>query len=337
MKKLVKEDLQDLKFDGIIVGVPIKENIKEGQHDDISFIVECNYYTNGKHGYKEPGYGCDNSSFYHIAYNMDCLHNGLWMNATSRFTIEHSFRFDSYDYYKFDSMEEFCTWYLQQKDREIWINDGENKALVHNINARNSINQSKEWIHEKCGTNTPPTSIPERPSIGNKKRSNDKSIDYEYSEEYRNCDDIYEQVNALNIPEKDKIALYKYLRTTRSYINGQVESFNEFLKDYFKEEVQKLKTTEGLVNIIGEDGKPKYVRLMSTNEAGNKINPCCSTRRNKYKDIVELIYSMIEINNKKQEVRALQCNPVYEETYIKQKEKLEEMQLNFDKWLDEEV
>lgn len=114
MKKLVKEDLQDLKFDGIIVGVPIIENIKEGQHDDISFIVECNYYTNGKHGYKEPGCGCDNSSFYHVAYNMSCLPNGLWMNATSRFTIEHSFRFDSYNYYKFDDMAEFCKWYLQR-------------------------------------------------------------------------------------------------------------------------------------------------------------------------------------------------------------------------------
>lgn len=114
MKKLVKEDLQDLKFDGIIVGVPIIENIKEGQHDDISFIVECNYYTNGKHGYKEPGCGCDNSSFYHVAYNMSCLPNGLWMNATSRFTIEHSFRFDSYNYYKFNDMTEFCKWYLQR-------------------------------------------------------------------------------------------------------------------------------------------------------------------------------------------------------------------------------
>ena len=100
MRKLTKEDLQDLQFDGIIVSVP--RDIVEGQHDDISFIVECNYYTNGKHGYKEPGYGADNSSFYHVAYNVDNLHNGLWMNATSRFTIDYIFAFESYDYYKFD-------------------------------------------------------------------------------------------------------------------------------------------------------------------------------------------------------------------------------------------
>lgn len=28
---------------------------------------------------------------------------------------------------------------------------------------------TKEWIQEKCNTNMPPTSVPERPSIGNKK------------------------------------------------------------------------------------------------------------------------------------------------------------------------
>ena len=116
MNKIQPEDLENLKFDGIIVGVPIMEKIKEGQHNDISFIIECSYYTNGKHGYPEPGSGCDNSSFYHVAYNMNCLPNGLWMNATSRFTIEHSFRFDSYDYYKFDNMEEFCFWYLKRCD-----------------------------------------------------------------------------------------------------------------------------------------------------------------------------------------------------------------------------
>ena len=171
MKKLTKQDLSDLQFDGIVVGVPIKENIKEGQHADISFIVECSYYTKGKHGYKESGYGCDNSSFYHVAYNMSCLPNGLWMNATSRFTIEHSFRFDSYDYYKFDDMEEFCIWFLQRSNYEIWSISGDLKGQIHEIEPRKEttakIKEDKEWIHEKCGTNTPPASVPKHPSKGN--------------------------------------------------------------------------------------------------------------------------------------------------------------------------
>ena len=175
MRKLSKEDLQDLQFDGIIVGVPIIENIKEGQHDDISFIVECNYYTNGKHGYKEPGYGCDNSSFYHVAYNMSCLPNGLWMNATSRFTIEHSFRFDSYDYYKFENMIEFCKWYLNGEGYK--CERPQTKATKNTY-----VKVDKEWIHEKCGTNTPPTSVPERPSIGNKKKDKDS---YKLTNKYK--------------------------------------------------------------------------------------------------------------------------------------------------------
>jgi len=147
MKKLVKEDLQDLKFDGIIVGVPIIENIKEGQHDDISFIVECSYYTNGKHGYPEPGSGCDNSSFYHVAYNMNCLHNGLWMNATSRFTIDHTFRFDTYDYYKFDNMEEFCKWYLERKQNNTLKPVKGKEGLVWN--GTNYIKPSKSTRSER--------------------------------------------------------------------------------------------------------------------------------------------------------------------------------------------
>lgn len=133
MKQIQKEDLSNLKFNGIIVGVPIMEKIKEGQHDDISFIVECNYYSNGKHGYPEPGYGADNSSFYHVCYNTDVLKNGLWMNATSRFTIDYIFRFDSYNYYKFDSMTEFCTWYCQRQHRDVYIQSGDLAGKIKQI------------------------------------------------------------------------------------------------------------------------------------------------------------------------------------------------------------
>lgn len=112
MERITEQDLKNLKFDGIIVGVPY--DIKDGQHNDIKFIAECNYYTNGEHGYKEKGHGADVSSFYQIAYNTNSLPNGLWMNATSRFTIDHVFRFDSYKYFKFKDLTEFCNWYLQQ-------------------------------------------------------------------------------------------------------------------------------------------------------------------------------------------------------------------------------
>jgi hypothetical protein len=114
MIKILKSDLDTLSFDGIVVGIPKTE--LPDRHNDISFVVECNFYTNGKHGYKEPGFGCDTSSFYHVCYNMDNLPNGLWMNSTSRFTIEQTFNFEYYNYYKFDNMLEFCNWYVNNTD-----------------------------------------------------------------------------------------------------------------------------------------------------------------------------------------------------------------------------
>ena len=41
---------------------------------------------------------------------------GLQFNSTSRFNLEHTFgHMDLVDYYKFDNMEEFCEWYLNNK------------------------------------------------------------------------------------------------------------------------------------------------------------------------------------------------------------------------------
>lgn len=237
MYKIQPEDLENLKFDGIIVGVPIMEKIKEGQHDDISFIVECNYYTNGKHGYKEPGYGCDNSSFYHVAYNMSCLPNGLWMNATSRFTIEHSFRFDSYDYYKFDDMEEFCIWFLQRSNYEIWSTSGDLRGQIHEIEPRKEttakistykkIKEDKEWIHEKCGTNTPPTSVPKHPSKGNKPKMNTSSTRLERLKE------VQEYVQkVMNIAEIKR----SYEKTNDPRFKERLEENQQELLSWLKEE-----------------------------------------------------------------------------------------------------
>jgi hypothetical protein len=168
MIEITKENYKDIKFDGIIVSVPY--NIQPGQHDDISLIFECAYYTKGEHGYPHPGRGADNSSFYSVWYNdKEYLPNGLFFNGTSRFTLNYKFsHWDNYKYYKFKDMEEFCTWYLQQRGGEIWTSSEELIGKVKNIEPE-KVKLSKEWIQEKCGTNTPPTEAPERPSMGNKK------------------------------------------------------------------------------------------------------------------------------------------------------------------------
>lgn len=113
MIKITEENVKGLTLDGIVVCVP-KSDIEDGSHNDISFITECAYFSKGQHGYPKPGHGADNSSFYHIAYNMvDYLPNGLYMNATSRLTWNSCINLNGkYDYYKFKDMEEFCHWYL---------------------------------------------------------------------------------------------------------------------------------------------------------------------------------------------------------------------------------
>lgn len=111
MIKITEDNLKDLDLNGIVIGVP-KEKFPGYE---FCFITECSYWTKGKHGYPEAGHHPDNSSFYHITYNLeDYLNHGLFMNSTTRLTIEDAFHFEYANYYKFEDMKEFCRWYLQQ-------------------------------------------------------------------------------------------------------------------------------------------------------------------------------------------------------------------------------
>lgn len=131
MIKITQENLKDLTFDGIIIGVP--SYVEVDQHKDIIFKTECSYFSNGEHGYQAKGQGADESSFYSVYYNTESLPNGLTFNATTRLTLEDSFQFNSYDYYKFENLEEFCEWYLQHKGMEIWSKSGELSGKIRDI------------------------------------------------------------------------------------------------------------------------------------------------------------------------------------------------------------
>lgn len=160
MIEITKDNYKDIDFNGVIISVP-RKHLKDELTQDFSLHFECAYRTQGKHGYKEPGHNPDSSSFFSIWYGDNDMPNGFGFNSTSRLPWEEEYlHFNNVKYYKFNDMIEFCTWYLQQNGREIWIDDGENKARVHNIDLKISINKDKEWIHEKCGTNTPPTKVP---------------------------------------------------------------------------------------------------------------------------------------------------------------------------------
>lgn len=281
MIKITEQDLDNLQFDGIIVGVPIIENIKEGQHDDISFIVECNYYTNGKHGYPEPGNGCNNSSFYHVCYNTDSLENGLWMNATSRFTIDHIFRFDSYNYYKFENMTEFCKWYL---NREGYKCERPETKVTKNT----YVKVDKEWIQEKCGTNTPPTTVPEHPSKGNKKKLFSETEEQKIAKITETClkdlirDELKEQVQKDKLKELNKINgenVYWDIYCEKDTTPEMREKIEE-IYPYFKEQYAK--------SIKQYDGE-KLKDIYTQDEIREKLNPGWKTRRQKYGELITLM------------------------------------------------
>lgn len=103
MIKITEENLKDLKFDGIIVGIP--SYVEVDQHKDISFKIQD----------------------LTLLYNNDKLPNGLLPINNKEF------QFTSYSYFKFDNLEEFCEWYLQHKGMEIWTHSEELRSKIKDI------------------------------------------------------------------------------------------------------------------------------------------------------------------------------------------------------------
>ena len=367
MRKIKKEDLETLKFDGIIVSVP--RDIEEGQHNDISFIVECNYYTNGKHGYEEPGAGADESSFYHICHNTSNLPFGLWMNATSRFTIEHIFRFDSYDYYKFDSLTEFCIWYLQRNKYEVWIPSGDLKGKVKEIKPRKEttaeINTykkvNKEWIHEKCGTNTPPTSVPEHPSKGNKKKLFSEAEEQKIAKITETClkdlikDELKEQIQKDKFKELNKINgesiywdIYCEKETTpemREKIENIYPEFKEqYAKSYLQYNGNELETVRDIPQEVKDKFNQKPVTgmelpeyILNKEQLNELMNPGHKKRRNKYSDEIELISKIVDYKIQKFILNEKIRKTAWEAFAQPTREELAKIDAEFESWLDKEV
>lgn len=89
MKQLFKEDINNLTFDKIIVGVP--DYVEIDQHKDILFMLKD----------------------ITIYYNNECSPNSLTIKD------KNDFKFGSYKYYEFNDMTEFCEWYLNKKVTEV--------------------------------------------------------------------------------------------------------------------------------------------------------------------------------------------------------------------------
>lgn len=154
MIEITKDNYKDIDFNGVIISVP-REHLKDELTQEFCFHFECAYYTKGEHGYKTPGHNPNKSSFFSIWYGDEDMPNGFGFNSTCRLPWDEKYlHFNNVRYYKFNNMQEFCVWYLET-----------NKYFEKSDYGK--WKEQKEWIQEKCNTNTPPTSVPECPSKGN--------------------------------------------------------------------------------------------------------------------------------------------------------------------------
>lgn len=187
----------------------------------------------------------------------------------------------------------------------------------------------KEWIHEKCGTNTPPTSVPEHPSKGNKKSS---LLDINGLN-----DEIAQNVLRHMIREALKEAVQKDKPEELNKINGE-----SIYWDIYCENETTPEMREKIENIYPEfkeqyaksikqyDGEE--LKLYSPKEISDKINPGWNTRKNKYSDILEYIemrLDLMQASNNLSESSNYQEQQKYQ--YI-----IEQKQKKIDKWLNEE-
>lgn len=219
MQEITKENYKKFlnDFFGIIVAIPKKD-----------LVYNADFYIYGSRVN-------DKIIFHDIAYNMeDGAINGFSVLNVNLKEEDMFKNFDTMNYYQFDDMTEFCFWYLKQQSllpEDIYteiseigfmpMSDTQIKGLddfikqnstfaelpeelIEKLHSRekriealckkveDNYNKSedkksfvfyekesiedikrkaeKDWIHEKCGTNTPPTTIPEHPSKGNKVR-----------------------------------------------------------------------------------------------------------------------------------------------------------------------
>ena len=103
------------------------------------------------------------------------------------------------------------------------------------------VQETKEWIHEKCNTNTPPTTVPQKPSIVNKFHKTKKLNINEYVKVKLNETglDIYiKRMKEINESLKEKgtdleFPLYP-VRDDKGYVKFQLWDLMELFGEYLR-------------------------------------------------------------------------------------------------------
>ena len=190
MRELIKEDYELLKtkWEGILVAVP-KPSLA------ISYDSELYIYSKYINHINEEEY-------HRIDYNKE--DSSMFATCILKFNDIFS-NFNDFYWYQFENLEDFCSFYLKRQGYKISRSEtkteinmykkitltpeayekieeidrtpltDEEKRSIKEFKEKVNKFYEKEWIHEKCGTNTPPKNVPTYRSKGNKlKNSNEK-------------------------------------------------------------------------------------------------------------------------------------------------------------------
>lgn len=228
MKQITKENYTSIEkdFEGIIVAYP-----KIDLYSNAEFYM-YGYYINNENKFR---YQC-------TAYNMEdgCI-DGISSFKTSFVNLFNDF--EHYDYYQFENFKELCEWYLN-----------EDKKFNEMIDKTKQQFKSfeKEWIHEKCGTNTPPPFAPEHPSKGNKKPNKSVHIDGTIQDR---LNDLWNSINKTSLTTREKSELYDILKSREEHVHKVWQNYMDNL--------DKMEKVDGVLKSVeyNKDMSIKEIQL----------------------------------------------------------------------------
>lgn len=294
MKKITQDNYQQLEYnwEGIIVAYPKVDLYWNAEF----YVYKQELDNNNEYIYKCCGYGKEDS-----VYN---AFSGDWSKPDFKSCFGN---WDKLTYYQFDDLKEFCEWYLHKDDKL--------KESIEKFIEETDKFYKEDWIQEKCGTNTPPTSVPKNPSVGNKKKVslNDKLITERI--ERRNKEHYFMQKYGFNPYEQDppeKLCYWEIYKDEKcdeelkriierkwpqiknllkkEILTPMSEVVNACISNKIPEDIiEQLKDQANPVLAYYKHGDGSENNLYSPNEIRDKINPGWNTRREQLKDVLKLL------------------------------------------------
>lgn len=276
--------------------------------------------------------------------------------------IEDKESFISFDPFKpiklskeaFDKIEEINNTPLTEKEKQSIV------EFKEKVNKFYGTMEDKEWIHEKCGTNTPPTSVPEHPSKGNKKKLFPETEEQKIAKITETClkdlirDELKEQVQKDKFKELNKINgesiywdIYCEKETTpemREKIENIYPEFKEqYAKSYLQYDGNEYKTVKDIPQGVKDKSNQKPVTgmeppeyILNKEQLDELMNPGHKKRRNKYKEIIKLMEHIVEYGLQRDTLEKRKKEVGWASFQKPIQKMIDDLDKKYNDWLDEE-